>query len=163
MIDKKIALLTGSFDPLTMGHYDIALRAATMFDTVYVVGFFNSKKEGFFTAEERLRILRTAFEGCENIITDISCGMVSEYAEKVSADVIIKGIRTASDFEYEYNLAEISRRLSPNVETLFMPAKAELAYISSTYVREMIKYGRSLDGAIPQNCISVINEIKKSR
>lgn len=163
MKDKKIALLPGSFDPLTMGHYDVAMRAAKMFDTVYVVGFFNSEKKGCFSSDERLEILRAAFEGTENIIADVSGGMVAEYAEKISADVIVKGIRTASDFEYEYNLAEISRRLSPNVETLFIPAKAELAYISSTYVREMIKYNHSLDGAVPENCIQVIKKIKNLR
>jgi len=163
MADKKIALLTGSFDPLTMWYYDDALRAAKMFDLVYVVGFFNSEKKGCFSADERLEILRAAFEGCENIITDVSCGMVAEYAEKISADVIVKGIRTVSDFEYEYNLAEISRRLSPDVETMFIPAKAELAYISSTYVREMIKYNRPLLGTIPEKCIPVIEKIKKTR
>ena len=163
MADKKIALLTGSFDPLTMGHYDVALRAAKLFDLVYVVGFFNSEKKGCFSSDERLEILRAAFDGCENIIVDVSDGMVAEYAEKISADVIVKGIRTVSDFEYEYNLAEISRRLSPDVETMFIPAKAELAYISSTYVREMIKYGHSLCGAVPDGCIPVIKKIKKLR
>ena len=162
MTDKKIALLPGSFDPLTLGHYDVAIRASKMFDTVYVVGFFNSEKKGCFSAEERLEILQAAFDGEENIIVDVSDGMVAEYAEKISADVIVKGIRTVADFEYEYNLAEIGRRLSPNVETMFIPAKAELAYISSTYVREMIKYDHSLDGAVPENCIQVINKIKKT-
>lgn len=160
MSDKKIALLTGSFDPLTLGHYDIALRAAKMFDTVYVVGFFNSEKKGYFSAEERLEILRAAFKGHDNIIVDVSCDMVANYAEKISADVIVKGIRTTVDFAYEHNLAEISRRLSPNIETVFIPAKAELSYISSTYVREMIKYNHSICDAVPENCIPVIKRIK---
>ena len=156
MTDKRIALLTGSFDPLTYGHYDIAIRCAELFDTVYVVGFYNSEKTGMFTPEERLAILRAAFDGHRNIKTDVSSGMVAEYAEKINAGVIVKGLRTTADFEYEYNLGEISRRLSPEVETLFMPSMAELAYISSSYVRELIKYRKPLEGAVPEGALEVL-------
>ena len=160
MKQKKIALLPGSFDPLTLGHFDIAVRTAKLFDLVYVVGFYNSEKSGIFSCEERLAILNAAFEGCENIKTNVSDGMVADYADKIGADVIVKGLRTVADFEYEFTLSEISRRLSPNVETLFMPSRAEYAYISSSYVREMIKYGRPLDDVIPPSALKVFEELR---
>lgn len=163
MTDKKIALLTGSFDPLTSGHYDIAIRCSQLFDTVYVVGFYNSEKKGMFTPEERLSILRGAFASHPNIKTDVSDGMVAEYAAKINAGVIVKGLRTTADFEYEYNLGEISRRLSPEVETLFMPSKAELAYISSSYVRELIKYKRPLEGAVPDGALEVLYTLRDKK
>ncbi|MBO4220144.1 MAG: pantetheine-phosphate adenylyltransferase [Clostridia bacterium] len=163
MSDKNTVLIPGSFDPLTMGHYDVVMRARALFGRIYVVGFVNSEKSGFFTPDERLDILRSAFSEFPEIITDVSGCMVSDYAESVGAGFMLKGVRSPGDFEYEFSLAEIERRLCPGLETVMMPSRPEFAHISSTFVRELLKYGKSLEGAVPESALEKISEIMKRK
>ena len=163
MSDNSTVLIPGSFDPLTLGHYDVVMRARALFGRIYVVSFVNSEKSGFFTPDERLEILRSAFSDFPEIVTDISSGMVSDYAESVGAGFVLKGVRSPGDFEYEFSLAEIERRLCPGIETVMLPSRPEFSHISSTFVRELLKYGKSLEGSVPENALDTVREIMKRK
>lgn len=153
------ALIPGSFDPPTTGHLDMIRRTASLFDEVYVVVFDNSEKKKTFTAMQRLEFIRricAPLSGCDGlgrIVAGLSEGMLSDYVAEHKIDVVIKGARNASDFDYEYWLSIINRSFDKSFETLIMPAKAEYQHISSTVVRELIKYGKPLDGYVPDEII----------
>ncbi len=159
------ALIPGSFDPPTTGHLDMIRRTAYLFDEVYVVVFDNSEKRKMFTAGERLKLITLACaplaeeKGLGRILSDLSEGMLSDYAAEYKIDAIIKGARNASDFDYEYWLSIINRSFYPAFETLIMPAKAEYQHISSTVVRELIKYGKPLNGYVPDEIIDFLTGI----
>ncbi|MHB1151549.1 MAG: pantetheine-phosphate adenylyltransferase [Eubacteriales bacterium] len=157
------ALIPGSFDPPTAGHLDMIRRTAYLFDEVYVVVFDNSDKRKMFTAGERLELITLAcaplagVKGLGRILPGLSEGMLSDYAAEYKIDVVIKGARNASDFDYEYWLSIINRSFYTAFETLIMPAKAEYQHISSTVVRELIKYGKPLSGYVPDEIIDFLN------
>jgi len=160
------ALIPGSFDPPTAGHLDMIQRTAYLFDEVYVVVFDNSDKRKMFTAGERLKLITLACaplagkEGLGRILPDLSEGMLSDYAAEHKIDAVIKGSRNASDFDYEYWLSIINRSFNPALETLIMPAKAEYQHISSTVVRELIKYGKPLNGYVPDEIIDFLTRMQ---
>jgi len=139
---NKTALIPGSFDPITRGHVDVIERTAKIFDEVIVAVFDNSEKRTLFTAEQRLEMTRLAVQRFPNVRADLSNGLLAEYAKKHNA-VLVKGVRNVTDFDYEYWLAAINRNMDEKIETIFIPASAEVQHISSTVVREMLKYGRS--------------------
>ncbi len=143
------ALIPGSFDPVTVGHEEFIARAAALFDKVIVCVCDNSAKHCMFTPEERYEFLKAVTEKYRNVKADICSGLLVEYAIENRCDVIIKGLRNASDFDYENMLFAINRELAPDIETLFIPARAETAHISSTMVRELIKYGCDFAPYIP--------------
>lgn len=158
---KKTAILTGSFDPVTIGHEELIRRAARLFDRVYVVILANTeKKSGLFPPKERLLFLQTVADAlnaenadaAEKAVVEavLYDGPTSDAAKRFGADVIVRGVRNATDFDYEYSLANIMKRFDPTLETLFLPASPELSCVSSTYVRELLKYGFPLDGSVPE-------------
>ncbi len=142
-------LIPGSFDPITVGHEDVIARAATMFDNVIVCIFTNNSKKCMFSPAERYEFLKAATEKYRNVRADICDGLLAEYAEENRCDAIVKGLRNASDFDYEFMLFSINRELAPGIETVFIPTRAELAHISSTMVRELIRYGRDFSAFVP--------------
>jgi pantetheine-phosphate adenylyltransferase len=156
------ALIPGSFDPPTTGHLDMIRRAASLFDEVYVVVFDNSEKRKTFAAAKRLEFIRricaplSGLDGLGRIIPGLSEGMLSDYVAGHKIDVVIKGARNATDFDYEYWLSIINRSFDVSFETLIMPAKAEYQHISSTVVRELIKYGKPLEGYVPDEIIGCL-------
>ncbi|HAZ19830.1 MAG TPA: pantetheine-phosphate adenylyltransferase [Clostridiales bacterium] len=147
---KKMALCPGSFDPLTLGHYDIILRAAAMFDEVIVLVIKNTVKNAFLSPVQRVAFAEKCFEQYSNIRVDMHDGLLCEYAKEQGVTAIVKGVRGATDFEYESQLYAINRELE-NCETIFIPAKPEYAYISSTFVRDMILYNRPIALYLPPN------------
>ena len=158
MTSTRIAMLTGSFDPVTAGHVDLIRRASRMFDRVYVAIMQNGEKDssggGMFTYEQRLEILCAACdslkaEGIENVIPELCVGLSSEYAAEREIRYIVRGVRNASDFDYEYGLASIMKRFDANLETVFLPADPTIACVSSTYVRELLKYHCPIGDAMP--------------
>ncbi len=155
----KRALVPGSFDPFTLGHLDLVLRSARLFDETVVCGFYNISKNYTFDADTRLAMLRNVCEaysekdGMGKITADVNDGLLAEYCEKHDISVIVKGARSTTDFDYEYTLAAVNRQLCPSCETIFLPAKAEYQHISSTVVRDMIKYGRDLTGYVPKEIL----------
>ena len=146
---ENIAIYPGSFDPCTVGHLDIIERSSKIFDKVIVAVLANNSKTPTFTVQERIDLLRTAASYIDNVEICGFDGLLAEFAEQRHARVIIKGLRAVSDFEYEFQMSLINRRLNSNVETLFMTATAENMYLSSSIVREVAMLGGSIDGMVP--------------
>jgi pantetheine-phosphate adenylyltransferase len=147
---KTIAIYPGSFDPLTNGHLDIIERSAKLFDEVIVAILVNLDKEPLFTVEERVSMARAILNHrFPNVRVDIFDGLLVEYAMKQQAQVIVRGIRAVSDYEYELQMALMNRRLERRLETVFMMAAEAYSYLSSRLVREVFKLGGSVDGLVP--------------
>ena len=157
----RTALIPGSFDPITLGHLDIVERSAALFDRVYVTVFCNSEKNTLFTAEERLDMVRLAVAHLPNVIADSSDGLLAAYAGERRA-VLVKGVRNVSDYDYEEWLAAINRNMDEHLETIFLPASAPCRHISSTVVRELLRYGRDIGGYVPEPVREYIANCKKN-
>lgn len=146
---KSIAFIPGSFDPITLGHYDLIERASKMFEKVVVAVMINGEKRFAFTAEERYKFAVDGLKDLENVEVIYSEGMVCEIAKELDA-VIVKGVRNTTDFDYEYNLSLINRSAG-DVETLLLPASPETSFISSTMVREFLRLEKDVTKYLPQN------------
>jgi pantetheine-phosphate adenylyltransferase len=151
----KTAIVTGSFDPITAGHYDIIMRAAELFPRVTVAVLDNTEKRFYFSPEKRLKSVQKCFEDKSKVDVLLWNGLLADFVLQTEDPVIIRGARNSVDFEYERMLFEINRQLS-GVESIVLPAKKEFEYISSTFVRELLKYGKPLNGYVPQKAIEVL-------
>ena len=145
----SIALYPGSFDPLTVGHLDIIERAARLYDTVVVAVLHNPNKQGAFPVEKRLEFIERACAHIPGVRAEQFYGLLVDYARQVGASAIIRGLRAVSDFEYEFQMAQMNKQLCPGVETLFMMTKPEHAYISSSGVREIATFGGDVSAFLP--------------
>ncbi len=152
----KTCVVPGSFDPFTLGHLDLVLRAAGLFDKVYVAVMVNGGKQGNFTFETRRRIAEVSCEGLGNVEVIFSDGLLYELCASLGACAIVKGLRNAIDYSYECELAEINRHLSPALETVLLASRPELGYISSSYVRELVRYGKPLDDVLHPAAIKLL-------
>lgn len=156
----RTALITGSFDPITIGHMQLVETASRLFDQVYVLICANTEKmSGAFHPEDRASIARKAVEGYPNVKVAICGGLVSDFAAQVGAKYLVRGLRSGADFDYEYDLAGIMKRFDSTLETVFLPADPNLACISATYVRDLLKYGCSLEGSVPAGCEEMIRTL----
>ena len=145
-----IAVYPGSFDPVTSGHHDIIARAAGMYERVIVLVAVNSSKAPLFDAPERTAMLRESCAGLDNVDVEmLPDGLLVEYAKTHGAGVIIKGLRAVSDFEYEFQMALLNRRLEPSVETVFLMTGAEYSYLSSSIVKEIARLRGDVTGLVP--------------
>jgi len=145
------AIYPGSFDPLTNGHIDIIERSARLFDEVVVAILTNPQKAPLFTVEERLDVMREILQPrFKNIRLDVFHGLLVDYARRLSAKVIVRGIRAISDYEYEFQMALMNRRLSPEIETLFLMPAESYSYLSSRLVKEVAELGGSVKGLVPE-------------
>ena len=142
------AVFPGSFDPVTNGHLDIIERAARLFDRVTVAVVNNAEKTGMFTLEERVSFVKEATAGIPNVSVESFDGLIIDFVKKKNADVIVRGVRGVRDFDYEYELADIYDKTG-GVETVMLPSRGENARVSSSMVRELIKYGRDPSEFIP--------------
>lgn len=155
----KIAIYPGSFDPITLGHLDIIRRAALCFDKVFVCVMDNcDKKSHMFPAEKRLELLRRSVAELPNVEAELFRGLLADYAREKEAHVIVKGLRNATDFDLEYQMAAINRGIWSQLETVFLPASIEYQHFSSTVVREMIRYGQPLEKYVP---LAVAEELER--
>lgn len=144
------AIIPGSFDPVTCGHLDIIERAARIFDQVWAVVFHNPEKNGgLFSIAERLEMLTEATKHIPNVRIDASDGLLVDYARERGIGVIVKGLRAFSDFEYEFKMALMNKRLDDQLETLFMMTATEYSYVSSSVLKEVCQYGGSVHGLVP--------------
>lgn len=143
------AIYPGSFDPVTLGHLDIIKRAARQFDYLIVCVMINSDKHGLFLPEERVELVRRVTANIPNVEVDCWQDLLSEYARKRNATVVVKGLRAVSDYEKECQMALINRKLNPNLDTMFLPARQNFTYLSSSVAKEMARYHASLDGYVP--------------
>ncbi|MHB2017906.1 MAG: pantetheine-phosphate adenylyltransferase [Candidatus Xenobia bacterium] len=140
----------GSFDPLTNGHVDIIDRAFHLVDEVIVAVVRNPSKSGLFTLEERKEIIEQSLAGRTGITVTTFSGLLVNYVTSVGADLIVRGLRALSDFEFEYQMALMNRKLNPSVETVFMMTQDRYAFLSSSTVREVAALGGSIAGLVPE-------------
>jgi len=142
------AIYPGSFDPITNGHLDLIERAARLFDEVIVAVLINPAKTPLFTVQERVEMIREVIRSPQ-VRVDTFDGLLVEYARKVGAQVIIRGIRAISDYEYEFQMALMNRRLDPTIETIFMMPAEPYTYLSSRLVKEVCALGGNIAGVVP--------------
>lgn len=154
----KTAIYPGSFDPITLGHLNIIKRAALCFDKLIVCVMINSAKNGLFAPAERVELIRKVVSQLPNVEVDSSELLVAEYAKQHRARVIVKGLRAVSDFEAEVQMSVINRKLNPNVDTMFLPSHEKYTYLSSTVVKEMVRYGVELSDFLPRE---IIDDVKQ--
>jgi len=143
------AIVPGSFDPVTNGHLDIIERAAALFETVVVAVARNSTKTPLFEIEERIALLTEACKTWHNVTIETFEGLLVEFAQAHGANAIVKGLRAVSDFEYEFQMAQMNRRLNAEVETVFLMTGAEYSYLSSSIVKEIARLGGAVEGLVP--------------
>lgn len=145
----KIAVVPGSFDPITNGHLDIINRGAAVFGQVNVVVLNNSSKNPLFSVEERMELIREATSHLSNVKVDTYSGLLMDYAESVHASAIIRGLRAVSDFEYEMQITSMNRVLNDEIETFFIMTKNQYSFLSSSIVKEVAKYGGKIEELVP--------------
>lgn len=149
-MDMKIAVIPGSFDPVTNGHLDIICRTASLFDKVYVGILKNSSKRPLFTVEERIALLKRVTGGISNVEIEGFEGLLVDYAKSRGARFIVKGLRAVSDFEYEFQMALTNKSINPDVETFFITTNCAYSYLSSSIVKEVASYGGSISDFVPK-------------
>ena len=159
----KIAVCPGSFDPITVGHLDLVERGAALFDQVILCVMVNGEKHPMFTAEERLEMAQAALAHIPNATAETWDGLLADFVRERGACALIKGVRNGIDFEWEYQMAQINRGLPPQLDTLFLPARAEHLHISSTMVRDMIRYHQKLDQCMPAAAAAVLQRIREGK
>lgn len=150
MHTKRIAVFPGSFDPITTGHVDLVRRALTIFDEIIIAIGVNSQKQTLFPVEERKRWIQKVFEGDSRIRVDVFEGLTVHYCKKVDAHFLLRGLRNASDFDYEKTISQLNHIVGEDVETFFLIGKPEYSHISSTIVREIIKGGGNAKPFLPE-------------
>ncbi|MEG0894585.1 MAG: pantetheine-phosphate adenylyltransferase [Oscillospiraceae bacterium] len=158
----RIAICPGSFDPVTKGHLDIIRRATTLFDKVIIGVSVNPNKKGCFTLEERVNLIKKCTTDIPNIEIDIVDTLLAEYAKKVNACAIVKGLRAVTDFEYEFQMALANKKLCPTAETLFLTTALDNMYLSSSLVKQIASFGGDItDFVSPEIKDIVVNRLKK--
>ena len=151
------AIYPGSFDPVTLGHLDIIKRAAAIFDELIVCVSVNSAKPGgLFSPEERVELIRRVTEELPNVKVDCSHELVAEYARRHRARVLVKGLRAVSDYEAEIQMAMVNAKLYPKLDTVFLYTRPKYAYLSSTVVKELARYGADLSDFVPRQIIEQV-------
>lgn len=154
----KIAIYPGSFDPITSGHLNIIRRAATIFDQLVVCVMVNAGKNPMFSLEERMELIRKCTADIPNVQTEYSDALLADYAQQKGNCVIVKGLRAGSDFENEFQMALINRKLNDQLDTLFLTAEHQYTYLSSSAVKELGMYDVDLSEFLPE---PIIPEFKK--
>ena len=152
----KTALIPGSFDPITLGYRNIIRRAAQIFDKVVVCVMKNSAKNYMFTIGERVELAKRVTTRLGNVEVDTTNLLLAEYAKQYEGAVIVKGLRAVSDFDYEFQIALINKKMNPELDTLFLTASEKYTFLSSTVVKEMANYGADLSEFAPREIIQDI-------
>lgn len=154
----RIAVYPGSFDPITSGHLNIVKRAARLYDKLIIGVLNNASKQPLFSAEERKAMIDEVTGDIPNVSCDVFSGLLVDFAKQNGASVIVKGLRTVADFEYEFQMALLNKALNPEYETMFMMTDTKYSYISSSMVKEVAKYNGDLNDFVPHNVILKIKE-----
>ena len=158
VMDMKIAIYPGSFDPITSGHLNIIQRAAKIFDKLIVCVMVNAGKSPMFTQEERVELIRRVIADIPNVEVDCSGDLLAEYAKRKGSCVIVKGLRAGSDFENEFQMALINHKINPDLDTMFLTAESQYMYLSSSTVKELGSYGVDLSDFLPGEIIPDFQE-----
>jgi pantetheine-phosphate adenylyltransferase len=147
---STLAVYPGSFDPLTNGHVDIITRGARLFDRIVVAMLVNAEKAPLFSMAERVEIARAVFKNMPNVEVDTFDGLLVDYVQRRNAQVIVRGLRAVSDFEFEFQMALMNRRLNDDIETIFMMPAEQYTYISSRLIKEVFALGGRVHGLVPE-------------
>lgn len=147
---KSIAIYPGTFDPITNGHLDLIKRALRIFDEVIIAVAPSQKKQPLFTIQERLDLIHSAVKGLKRARIEAFNSLLVDYVRKRKGNAILRGLRAMSDFEYEFQLAHMNRRLNTNIETVFMMPSEEYSYLTSTIIKEVAFFGGSVKGLVPR-------------
>ncbi len=163
----RIAVYPGSFDPITNGHLDIVKRAASIFDQVIIGIAHNSKKQSFFTVEERIELTNQVLKDLKmddgKILVESFEGLTVDFCEQKKAAAIIRGLRAVTDFDYESAISHMNQKLAPEVETVFLIASAEYSFVSSSIVKEVARHGRSVIGHVHEKInLALLEKFKQS-
>lgn len=155
------AIYPGSFDPITKGHLDIIMRTSQIMEHLTVAVLENPRKQATFSIEERVEMLRLSTSHFKNVEVDLFQGLLIEYAIKKNITIIVKGLRAISDFEFEFQMALVNRKLNPKIETLFMMTNSKYSYLSSSIVKEIASFGGDISDLVPPEAYEAV--IKKYR
>lgn len=152
------AIYPGSFDPVTYGHLDVIKRASSLFDSLTVAVLNNEAKTPLFSVDERVNMLHSVCSDIDNVRVDSFSGLTADYVTNYGFDVIIRGLRAVTDFEYELQMAQTNRKLAPQADTVFLITSLEYAYLSSTTVKEVAYYGGDISKFVPKEIEKLIFE-----
>jgi len=155
---EKIAIYPGTFDPITNGHIDVIERASKMFDKVIVVVAINSKKTCLFSESERFDMAKESLKHLDNVSIEMHQGLTVDFARKVDASAIIRGIRAVSDYEYEFQIALMNRKLNPEVNTIFLLPHEKYTYLNSSIIRELSRYNEDVSEFVPDAVAKKLRE-----
>jgi len=159
---KKL-LYPGSFDPVTFGHLDVIRRGAALCDRLYVAVLINSEKSPFFSVDERVDILREAVKDIPNVEVCSFSGLTVDFASQLGCQAMLRGLRAVTDFEYELQISQINRKLSPEIDTVFLTTSLKYAYLSSSIVKEIASYNGDISEFVPQFVADRIHEKLRKR
>ena len=159
----RTVILPGGFDPITVGHLDLARRAAALFDRVILCVMVNGEKRCLFTMEQRLEMARAALDGIPNAQAAAWDGLLADFAREQGASALVKGVRGEADFGWEVQMAQINRDLYPALDTILLPARPEHLHISSTLVREMIRCHQKLEAYVPAGAAEALRGFLKGK
>lgn len=151
----------GTFDPVTLGHIDVVHRAMDLFDEVVVTVAKNPSKTNMFSIEERLHMLQVSLKDCDNVIIDSFDGLVVDHATALGAVGIIRGLRAVSDFEYEFQMALMNRKLANGIKTIFLMPHEKYTYLNSTIVRNLSQFGGDVSKFVPEIVVKMLEEKKE--
>lgn len=158
---KKVAIFPGSFDPFTRGHESVVLRSLPLFDEVIIAIGNNSSKTGFFTVEERIKLIKMVFDNQPQVVVQSYDGLTVDFCRSVNAKFMLRGIRTAADFEYERAVAQMNKSMLPDVESVILLTTPELTPVNSTIVRDILRHGGNVSQFLPEKMN--VNTILESR
>ncbi len=156
---KRIAIYPGTFDPVTNGHIDIVQRAVELFDEVWVTVAINPSKDPMFTSDQRIRLLEESLKHFSNVKVDKFSGLVVDHAREVGAKAIIRGLRAVSDFEYEFQMALMNRKLADEITTVFLMPNEKYTYLNSSLIRGLARFGADVSEFVPA---CVMDALKRS-
>lgn len=160
----KTAIYPGSFDPITMGHIDIIRRLAPLFDPLIVVVANSRAKTYLFNLREREELIRTNVKDLRSVRVESCDGLIVDHARKAGASVMVRGLRAISDFEVEFAMANMNKKLAPDIETMIVFTSPEFSYVASRMVKEVVSHGGDLDGLVPENVqVALRNKFGKEK
>jgi pantetheine-phosphate adenylyltransferase len=158
----RIGVYPGSFDPVTLGHLDVIYRSSKLVDKLIIGVLNNSAKKPLFSVEERVTMIEEATKEFENVVVESFNGLLVDFADLKGANVIIRGLRAITDFEYELQIAQTNHKVNPKVDTLFLTTSVEYSYVSSSVVREIGMYGGDISSFVPANVVDRVYEKYKN-